>query len=84
MKFSTVTNPQWVNAEHTAIDCQVTFDGLGEVPFTATPTDTAEHGREIFARAIAGEFGPVGDYVPPPPTPAQIKNQTTTQSVTME
>lgn len=71
MKFSTVQNPAWANAEHTLIDCVVTFDHLGgePVPFTANPNDTETHGREIFARASAGEFGPVADYVPPPVAP---------------
>ena len=67
MKFTTVTNPKWANAENTLIDCVVTFDHIGEpVPFTANPNDTVEHGREIFARCAAGEFGEVAAYVPPP------------------
>lgn len=67
MIYSTITAPQWINAERTAIDCLVTFDHIGEpVPFTASPADPMPHGREIFARLVAGEFGPVADYVPPP------------------
>jgi hypothetical protein len=67
MKFSQVTNQQWANAEQTLIDCIVKFDNIGEpVPFTANPNDTEAHGREIFARCAAGEFGDVAAYVPPP------------------
>lgn len=74
MKFLTVSNPQWANAENTIIDCVVTFEQIGEpVPFTANPQDVEAHGREIFALCAAGEFGPVADYVPPPePEPVQL------------
>ncbi len=58
-------NPQWVNAENTMIDLIVTHPVFGEIPFTASPDDVEEHGRELFAKAVAGEFGPVADYVPP-------------------
>jgi hypothetical protein len=65
MNYSEVTAPLWANEESTAIDCMVTFDHIGQpVPFTASINDVAEHGREIFARAVAGEFGTVADYVP--------------------
>ena len=61
-----VTNPQWVNAEHTAIDVIARFAEIDEdLPFTAVPNDTEAHGREIFARASAGEFGSINSYVPP-------------------
>jgi hypothetical protein len=67
MNYSSVTNQKWANAESTLIDCVVTFDHIGEpVPFTANPNDTEAHGREIFERAAAGEFGEVAAYVPPP------------------
>lgn len=82
MIFSTITRPQWANAEQTAIDCVATFDQIGEpVPFTANPNDTEAHGREIFARCVAGEFGDVAAYVPPPepepaPTPEPLNTST--------
>ena len=67
MKIINVTTLQWANAENTLIDCMVLFDHIGEaLPFTANPNDSAVHGREIFARCVAGEFGPVAAYVPPP------------------
>ena len=40
-------------------------------PFMASPNDVEAHGREIYARAKAGEFGPVAAYLPPPP-PAPV------------
>ena len=55
--------PQWNNVEHTSLNVQVTFaetaDTLGEMPFTASPEDNEYHGRDLFARAVALEFGPV-------------------------
>jgi hypothetical protein len=79
MNFSNVTKPKWANAEKTIIDCVVLFNDIGEeVPFTANPNDCTEHGREIFARCAAGEFGEIGEYVPPPIvkiTPEPIKAQ---------
>jgi len=40
-------------------------------PFLATPTDVEAHGREIYAKARAGEFGTVAAYVAPPPPPLE-------------
>ena len=40
-------------------------------PFLATPTDGEAHGREIYAKARAGEFGTVAAYVAPPPPPPE-------------
>lgn len=34
-------------------------------PFTASPEDSELHGREIFAKAIAGDFGVVKPFVEP-------------------
>ena len=75
--FTSVTNPQWVNAEHTLIDCLITTSQFGAqvLPFTADPNDVEEHGRALFAAIQAGEHGPIAEYIPPPepviPTPGQ-------------
>ncbi|NCC35607.1 MAG: DUF4376 domain-containing protein [Chloroflexia bacterium] len=47
------------------IELMVTFEGVGEVPFHATPTDSEAHGRELYTRAMIGEFGDVAPYTPP-------------------
>jgi hypothetical protein len=65
MNYTNITNLKWANQEHTLIDCEVTFETIGTVPFTADPNDTEEHGRDIFARAKAGEFGTVAEWTPP-------------------
>lgn len=69
MKYTTVINPVWANAEHTIINCNVDFDDLSEetVPFAAVASGDYPHTHEIFARCVAGEFGPIAEYVPPPP-----------------
>jgi len=74
MQYSSVQSPIWADPDHTAINCRVTFEGLGEVPYTASPTDTVAHSREIFEAAIGGQFGAIAPYVEPPgPTHQQIQ-----------
>ena len=67
MKFKTVKNPKWANADKTVINCEVDFDDLIEefVPFTARPSGDLEHTHEIFSRCASGEFGVVAPYTPP-------------------
>lgn len=66
LTIARVTNPQWANVEHTAINVTARFAEIDEdLPFTAVPNDTEAHGREIFTRASAGEFGAIDAYVPP-------------------
>lgn len=66
--LTSVTNPRWANAEHTMIDCQITTSQFGDevLPFTASPDDVEAHGRKIYADIVAGEYGPIGEFVPPP------------------
>ena len=70
MKYTQVRNPVWANAEHNVIECEVDFDDLSEefVPFAANPLDTSNPAsKEIFDACVAGTYGPVAEYVPPPP-----------------
>ena len=60
-------SPKFNNAEGNQIDLIAKFSHINEeVPFLATSYDVAEHGRDIFARALAGEFGEIAPYEPPP------------------
>lgn len=52
-----------------AVDLELEHPQYGWIPFTASPDDLEAHSRELYARAIAGEFGPVAPYVPAPPPP---------------
>jgi hypothetical protein len=66
--LTSVSNPVWANAEHTAIKCNITTSQLGDeiLPFTANPNDPEAHGRAIFADLVAGKYGPIAEYVAPP------------------
>lgn len=77
LTIQSATSPAWADAEQSLIDLLVQFDALPEpIPYTASVADCVQHSRELFARAVAGDFGPVAPYVAPPvvpPTPEQIE-----------
>jgi hypothetical protein len=63
----TTANPQHV--ADGLIDVTVTFPSTGEVRYTASREDsTAPHSEELYARALAGEFGPIAPAPEPPPS----------------
>jgi predicted metal-binding protein len=69
MQLEYTKNPVWANAEHTMIDLTIKWVEIDEeLPFTASPDDTEDHGRAIFAAAVAGEYGAVAEFVPYVPT----------------
>lgn len=64
LTYSDVSIPVFSNAEQTSVDLTVKFSNHDKpVAFTASPYDTEEHGRELYARAVAGDFGKVLPYV---------------------
>ena len=67
--LTSLTSPIWGNEEHSLINCVITTSQFGteELPFTASPTDVEEHGRAIFADIVAGNYGAISEYIPPPP-----------------
>lgn len=78
MEYSSVSSPVWANADQTAIDCQVTFSEYGQLPFTASPNDTTDYGKEIFNNCVAGLYGTVGAYTPPQQPDANVTQGTQT------
>jgi hypothetical protein len=68
------------NPKHTSdqtIDLDIEHPEFGWIPFTASPNDVEEKGRDLYAQAIAGDFGPVAAYVPPPPhISTSVENKT--------
>lgn len=76
MKYTAVQSLAWGNAEHTSVNAVVTFDKIGAVPFSASADDPEAHGQEIFAKAVAGQFGAVAAYVAP------VQDNSVPQSVT--
>lgn len=63
MKLIYAKNPTWANRSHSLINLTVRFEGIAEdLPFTANPDDSEAHGRDLYARAKAGEFGNVSPF----------------------
>ena len=61
-------NPKYIDPQHTIIDIEVDFDELDYdwVPFTCRDTtDDYPHVKDIFDRAVAGEWGPVASFEAP-------------------
>tara|TARA_B100001057_G_scaffold105260_1_gene102804 strand:+ start:66 stop:470 length:405 start_codon:yes stop_codon:yes gene_type:complete len=59
-------NPMWANDDKNAITIEVNFAEITDadyVSFTASPTDSVEHSRTIYANAVNGDYGTVTDYV---------------------
>ena len=82
MNYTNVTNPKWSNAEHSTIDCEVTFDEIGTVPFTANPLDTSNpSSKEIFDQCIAGDYGVIAEYIPYVPS-AETNKETAVNLLT--
>lgn len=66
-------SPIWGDADRTTINLMVAVDCLPEqVSFTAAPYDLEVHGRELYERAVNGEFGKISEYVVPIKTPIQL------------
>ena len=71
MMAITAHSPKY-NADGT-IDLIVKFPWLDvEVPFCANPADVEHHSADLFARAAAGQFGPIAPYIAPAKTQVQI------------
>ncbi|ECF1922229.1 DUF4376 domain-containing protein [Salmonella enterica subsp. enterica serovar Newport] len=53
--------------ENGLINCLVHFEGFADfIPFTASPDDTEEHGRQLYADLKAGKYGPVTPFTVTP------------------
>ncbi|MDJ7445219.1 hypothetical protein LEH14_28650, partial [Salmonella enterica] len=49
------------------IGVMVHFEGFADfIPFTASPDDTEEHGRHLYADLKAGKYGPVALFTVTP------------------
>lgn len=62
-----------VFTESGAIDCEINHPQFGWIPFTASPDDSEEHGRDLFAAITAA--GNIAPYVPIPPVPPTQEEQ---------
>ena len=61
-------NPKWVDANHNMIDLEVDLVPIDEewLPYTCTPDDVVAHSRELYRRAVAGDFGIIADEIERP------------------
>lgn len=65
IEILSVRNPQWASEDGSAIDCRIRTNTLvEEVLFTASKHDPEPHGREIYGRCLAGEFGDIAPMEP--------------------
>jgi hypothetical protein len=79
-KILNIENLVYVAADSSSINCSLVVEGRPDkIPFTASSQDPETHGREIYAAIVAGQYGPIGPYVPPPPL--KQPKTTGTQSV---
>lgn len=78
MTYPKITNLRYSHPENLTVDVDLVFEDGGEVlPFTASPADAEQYGRDLYAAAIAGEFGPIAPYVEPEPLPPAVPRQVT-------
>lgn len=58
----TVSDCFYAAEDNTAISCMWLHPELGLIPFVAVPNDVTTYGPEIYAAAVAGDYGPVLSY----------------------
>lgn len=66
-----IRNPRY--NELGTIDCELDHPVHGWIPFTASPDDSDEGGREIYRLLIDGQFGEIAPYVEPEPVPLTVE-----------
>jgi len=62
-----------------AVDCEINHPQYGWIPFTASPTDSEKHGRDLH-EAILADGGIAAYVAPPPPTEAELLATLATQA----
>src|SRR3990167_495188 len=66
------------------VDMEIEHPVYGWLPFTASPNDSEQHGRELYAAAIAGTLGAITAYVAPIKTAAEERAILQAQIDTLE
>ncbi|MBV6304948.1 hypothetical protein KVP10_08610 [Candidimonas humi] len=68
LTVKSVVSPQWADADHTSVKCDVVFNELdGTHPFCARADDPMPYGAQLFTDLVAGKYGTIAEYVAPPP-----------------
>jgi hypothetical protein len=65
LTYTAVADPHYVDEAQTLINATVTFDVLGELPFTCSASDTEIHAAELYAALLAGTYGTITAYAAP-------------------
>jgi hypothetical protein len=66
-----VKTPVYFREDKSVINCIVKFAEYDtEHPYAATSYDNVAHGKQLYLDLIAGVYGEIDDYVPPPELPA--------------
>ncbi|WP_421320512.1 tail fiber assembly protein [Aeromonas veronii] len=61
-------NPRQFDGDSETITLDVLFSHLPDaIQFAARKDDHEQHGRELYVRAVFGEYGPIEVITPPPP-----------------
>ena len=66
MNIIETKNPKYIAADKKIIQLEVKFEDLqdmGFLPFGATEDDVEAHGRELYRRALSGDFGEIEEFV---------------------
>lgn len=68
-----VKDMQWCDVEHTIFQCTVKYAEFNEEhPSGINVMDPYPHIQEIWTKGIAGEYGEIAEFVPPPePEPVE-------------
>jgi hypothetical protein len=64
--LGTLHNPQYVNRDHVGPIALIGIIDGQKLLFYASPYDKMDYGREIYNKAIRGEYGEIGEYTASP------------------
>lgn len=70
MQVTSISSPVYADAGGVTVDCVVTIEGLGTIPYSARSDDDTAHGQEIWAALQAMQIVP---YEPPAVSPADLR-----------
>jgi len=65
LQIKNARNPKYT--EDGNIEVEIEHPQYGWIPFTASPDDCEEHGRQIYKECMESKHGKVANYTPPPP-----------------
>jgi len=66
IQYSEVETPRWANSEKTEILVLVNWDVIGQKDWARLiPQDNSPHIKALLSEILAGEHGPIGEYIAP-------------------